>query len=68
MEQMLDRLRYEYSERLNHMYSAVRELGQAMETGSYKKTYDAGQWLEVNARQLATIAQSIAKVKKEAGL
>lgn len=63
---MLDRLRGEYAERLMHLKDAADELSEIMEQGSRKATFSAGQWLEVNARQLATIAESIARIR-EAG-
>lgn len=64
MENMLDRLRGEYAERLMHMKEAADELGETMEHGTKDATFSAGQWLEVNARQLATIAESIARLRE----
>lgn len=62
---MMDRLREAYADRLMCLKAAAEEVGEVMGKGSWKATFEAGQWLQVNARELATIAESIARVRAE---
>ena len=60
------RLEAEFDERERHLMDAVEDLRAARLMGC-EKAYQAGQWLEVNARQLATLAESIARERNGKG-
>lgn len=63
MKTMLENLKDEYIARKEHLLKAIDELDGTAESGTRKQAYDAGQWLEVNAMQLATLAESIARAR-----